>query len=66
MFAKNIHALKQTIADVLLNDAKTIDVIQKTPIENLDLLPANLSLSELDARLAGDDDSQYYLVEALN
>lgn len=43
VFAKNIHALKQTVADVLLNGAKTIDVIQKTPIENLDLLPANLS-----------------------
>ena len=65
VFSKNIHALKQTVADVLLNGAKTTDVIQKTPIENLDLLPANLSLSELDAKLAGDDDSQYYLVEAL-
>jgi chromosome partitioning protein len=64
VFAKNIHALKHTVADVLLNGVKTIDVIQKTPIENLDLLPANLSLSELDAKLAGDDDSQYYLVEA--
>ncbi|HUL43739.1 MAG TPA: AAA family ATPase [Bacteroidota bacterium] len=62
VFAKNIYALKQTLADVLLNDAKTVDVIQKTPIKYLDLLPANLSLSELDARLAGEDDFENYLV----
>jgi chromosome partitioning protein len=64
VFTKNIHTLQRTVADVLLNGAKTIDVIQKTSIKTLDLLPANLSLSDLDARLAGDDDSQYYLVEA--
>ena len=64
VFSKNIHSLQRTVADILLNGAKLPDVIQKTSIKHLDLLPANLSLSDLDARLAGDEDSQYYLAEA--
>ena len=30
VFPKNIHALQRTVADVLLNGAKTLDVIEKT------------------------------------
>lgn len=67
-FVNNIHDLQYTVADVLLNhnEVSTDDVIQKTDIEGLDVLPANLALSDLDARLAGDDDAQYYLAEALS
>lgn len=66
-FVANIHTLQYTVADLLLrNNGVSVDaVIQPTTIEHLDVLPANLALSDLDARLAGDDDAQYYLAEAL-
>jgi chromosome partitioning protein len=66
VFIDNIYTLPLTVADILLEDGVPIkDVIQKTPLENIDILPANLALSDLDARLAGDDDAQYYLLEEL-
>jgi chromosome partitioning protein len=66
-FVDNIHDLQHTIADLLLdkNGVAINDVIKKTAIEHIDVLPSNLTLSDLDARLAGDDDAQYYLAEAL-
>lgn len=67
VFVKNIYKLDHTIADLLNEDPAldVPDVIKSTHIKNIDLLPANLSLSDLDARLAGDDDAQFYLFEAL-
>ena len=66
-FVNNIHTLEHTIADVLLKDTDVpIDsVIHKTTFDHLDIMPSNLMLSDLDARLAGDDDAQYYLAEAI-
>lgn len=67
-FVNNIHELQYTVADVLLNKdtVSPDDAVQQTIIEHIDVLPANLALSDLDARLAGDDDAQYYLAEALS
>ena len=66
-FLDNIYTLKHTISDLLTDDDVDIkDVIKKTSIKNIDLLPSNLSLSELDLKLAGDDDAQYYLLELLS
>lgn len=67
-FVNNIHTLDHTVADLLLdkNGVSVDEVIQKTAFANIDVLPANLTLSDLDARLAGDDDAQYYLAEALS
>lgn len=65
-FLDNIHSLSHTVAELLVEDDIDIkEVIQKTHIPNIDILPANLSLSDLDVKLAGDDDAQYYLLEAL-
>lgn len=65
-FLDNIHNLPLTVADLLVNDDVDIkQVIKKTTLPNIDILPANLSLSDLDIQLAGDDDAQYYLDEAL-
>ena len=36
VFTKNIHTLQRTVADILLNGAKTIDVIRETSIKTLD------------------------------
>ncbi len=67
VFIDNIHRLSHTIADLLTEDpeAEVLEVIRPTHVRNIDVLPANLALSNLDARLAGDDDAQYYLLEAL-
>jgi len=64
-FLDNIHALKKTIFDLLIDDTEISEVLYKTKIDNIHILPANLSLSDLDIKLVGDEDSQYYLMEAL-
>ena len=64
-FLDNIHSLERTVFDLLVDEAEIAQVLYKTKIDNIDILPANLALSDLDIRLAGDDDAQYYLLEAL-
>lgn len=64
-FLNNIHNLPKTIFDLLIDEAEVGDVLHETSIKNIHILPSNLSLSDLDIRLAGDDDAQYYLLEAL-
>ena len=65
-FLSNIHKLPLTVCDLLVeDDVEILDVIKQTKIKNIDILPSNLSLSDLDTKLAGDDDAQYYLLEAL-
>lgn len=64
-FLDNIHGLERTVFDLLIEEAEISQVLYKTQIDNIDILPANLALSDLDIRLAGDDDAQYYLLEAL-
>jgi len=65
-FLDNIHNLPATVFELLTDEAGIDEALHKTHIENIDILPANLALSDLDVRLGGDDDSQYYLLEALN
>lgn len=65
-FIGNIHNLSKTIADVLLEDqAELEEIINKTQLPNLDLIPSSLALSDIDARLAGDDDAQYILIDEI-
>lgn len=42
----------QTLTDVLMDDAPVEEVIRKTPYENLHLLPADASLSEVNVAMA--------------
>lgn len=66
VFVDNIFSLPGTVADVIEEDGIDIkQVVNKTAFENIDILPANIELCDIDARLAGDDDAQYYLLEAL-
>jgi len=65
-FIDHIHGLERTVYDVLTDDTEIGGVIHKTDFENISILPANLSLSELDYRLASDYDAQFNLLEALN
>jgi len=65
-FFDDIYELPLTLADILSEESVEISkVIQKTAFENIDIVPANKKLRGLEARLAGLEDSQYYLLEEL-
>ncbi len=68
LFFDSIYQLRHTIDDLLTDEPKveTKDAIQSSQIENIDVLPANIKLSNLDVRLSGDYDGQMYLAEALD
>ncbi len=65
-FIEDIYQLKTTIRDVLVNDIAMSKIIQTTRIKNIALAPANITLADLDSKLAGDDDAQYLLRDALD
>lgn len=56
-----------SVADLLMDEpaVRAQTVVLRTPIPQIDLLPATGTLSELDARLAQDDDAVFYLRDAL-
>jgi chromosome partitioning protein len=65
-FLPNIHDLPGTIADVLLDEGKSMkEVIQPTNFEHIDLVPANLSLGRIDSELLSERDAHYYLADRL-
>jgi len=65
-FLKNINDLPCVITDVLLDDQKSIKaVIQKTNFENIDLIPANLSLGKIESELISERDSHHNLADKL-
>ncbi len=67
MFIPNIYDLRHTIADVLVNDDEALfkDVLHRTSFDNIDVIPANLTLSDIDTMLASDGDAQYFLFDEL-
>jgi chromosome partitioning protein len=54
-----------SVGDVLYDDAEIEKAIRTTKIANLSILPASSKLQEMDARLAGNEDAQFYLSEEL-
>ena len=61
-----IYDLDYTVIDLLSNDAvMPSDVIKKTSLKGIDLLPTNL-FSDFDMKFAGNYDSQYFLLDKLN
>lgn len=67
VFVDDSNNLEFTINDLLDDEpgVSTGQVIIKTKFENIDILPANITLSNLSERLAGVDDAQFFLLEAL-
>jgi len=67
-FFDNIDALAPTVNDVLMDEPaiETAAVIRETRFERIHVLPANVSLSNLDSRTAGDPDAQDYLTDVLS
>ncbi|MGD0918417.1 MAG: ParA family protein [Thermodesulfobacteriota bacterium] len=65
-FLQNINDLPYVITDALLDDQKSMkEIVQKTNFENIDLLPANLSLGRIENELISERDSHYCLVDKL-
>jgi chromosome partitioning protein len=64
-FINNIYSLTRTVFDLLIDEIDLNKAIYPTKFDRIHILPANLSLSELDVRLAGDFDAQYNLHESL-
>ena len=59
------NAMEQTIYDVFLEQATLTDVKQKTCVEGLEVIPANISLTGAEIELIGKEDREYILKEAL-
>ncbi|HEV2916715.1 MAG TPA: ParA family protein [Candidatus Babeliales bacterium] len=58
---------KQTIAELLCDDAtKPVDVIQKTYIKDLDIIPSDLSLAVAEMKLASMHAKEFKLRNKLN
>ncbi len=64
-FIDNIYNLEKTTREMLIDELPSEEAIYKTNFENIDLMPSNITLSDLDAKLAGTDDAQYILQDAL-
>lgn len=67
MFLPNIYELPRTIADVLVNDEelRLHEAKHETSSDLIDIVPANLTLSDIDSLLASDGDAQYFLYDEL-
>jgi len=66
-FLQNINDLPCVITDALLDDQKSIKaVVQKTNFQNIDLVPANLSLGRIENELISERDSHYCLADKLS
>lgn len=66
VFVDNVDSSDNTIVDLFMNGASIHEVRRTTNLPNLDILPANLSLVDLDLMTAGDDDAQYMLLDGIS
>jgi chromosome partitioning protein len=59
-------ALQRSVYEVLVDpDVSAADVIQTTPLDELDLLPATIAVAKAEAKLIGEFDSHYRLKDKL-
>ena len=66
-FLPDIHNLSSVITDALRDNRTPIkEIIKPTKYENIDIVPANLSLGKLESELMSERDSHYYLADKLD
>ena len=66
-FLNNIHELPVVITDALRDERLSLkEVVVNTSFKNIDLVPANLSLGEIENDFLSDRDSHYYLADKLD
>ena len=61
----NKHDIKKSTYHILLEEAKLVDILQKTVIDNLVLAPSNLDLTGAEVELVGALGREYRLKRAL-
>lgn len=61
----DIYDLERTIYDGLLDDVPLKDIIRQTAVENLDIVPGDISLAKLEAKLLGNVQGFFRLREML-
>lgn len=65
-FLENIHSISPVVTDILRDDqVPTQASIHATKYPEIDILPANLSLADLETNLISERDSHYYLADKL-
>ncbi len=62
----NVNSLDHTIYELLLGEVSFDSVVQKSKVENLDILPSNIDLSGLEIDLRNDTDKDFRLKQYLN
>jgi chromosome partitioning protein len=65
VFVDSSKSVSLSVGDVLCDDTRIEEAIRTTKIDNLSILPASSKLQDMDSRLAGDEDAQFYLSEEL-
>ena len=66
-FLPDVYSLPFVITDALRDDQVPIKrIIQKTAYKNIDIIPANLSLGDLESELISERDSHYYLADKID
>ncbi|MEP7270897.1 MAG: ParA family protein [Acidobacteriota bacterium] len=59
--------IELTVYEILTDNTLALkDAILKTPVENLDLLPARISLAKIEGKLVGDFEAPYKLKDRLH
>lgn len=65
-FIMDVHSLDKTVKDVLLDpDMPASKTIQKTKLENIDILPSSLTLGQAELDLLSDKESIHLLADKL-
>jgi len=57
--------LERSMYDVFINSTPLAEVVQQTPVPQLELAPARIGLAKLEAQLVGEIDSHYRLKDRL-
>lgn len=66
-FLQNIHGISPVVTDILRDDqVPTQTSIHSTKYQGIDVIPANLSLADLETKLVAERDSHYYLSDKLD
>jgi chromosome partitioning protein len=63
IFNTNDHV--KTVTDLLFDSISPTEAIVETNFDHISIIPASTNLKELDARLSGEDDSQFFLDEEI-
>lgn len=65
-FIADVHKLTHVVTDALRDDRTPIQaIVQHTGFPSIDIVPANLSLGQLESELASERDAHYYLTDKL-